>query len=330
MFAINDPSATYKLLWEAFEARGYVCEDFYVHNIHYVKYTSPMGKVWLTKAEQITYPVNPAIVSTISTHKSIAYAFAERARVSIPETIVINSNDKIDDKAIDDLLEKHGSLIVKPENASLSRGLSINLTDKQSVFEALEMANKFSSSLLVQQQVAGEEIRFVILNGKVHAAMLRETAQLVGDGVSKISDLLEIENEARRGLRFTHISYPELDDEIITKHYSRDSIPALGEVIKLASSTMIKGGASIYNVVSNVHESYIKTVVSLAKSIGAEFIVVDLFVQDYTVPQSATNAYFIEFNTAPVLKLFYGARDGVVFDAVPLIVDAIDKHLHAI
>lgn len=328
MFAIDDPSATYKLLWKEFERRGYSYDEFYIHDIHYAQYTSPAGKVWLTRAEQIAYPLNPGTISIISTHKSLAYAFAERAGVSIPATMVINPGKDIDDAAIELLLERHAPLIVKPENASLSRGLSIDLTDKTSVYKALEAANKFSSSLLVQQQVSGEEIRFVVLNGEVKAAMLRETAQVVGDGRTTIAQLIEKENDIRRSLQFAHITYPELSNAIITKDYDEYAIPAEGEVVKLASSTMIKGGASVYNIVDAVHETYKSTVLRLAHSIGAQFIVVDLFVEDYSIPQTATNAYFIEFNTAPVLKLFYGARDGAVFDAVPLLVDAIDRHLH--
>jgi uncharacterized protein (DUF1330 family) len=93
---------------------------------------------------------------------------------------------------------------------------------------------------------------------------------------------------------------------------------------------MIRTGASIYNVIQTVHPSYLQTVENLAQKLGANFIVVDMILRDYTQEQSANNYAFIEFNTTPVLKLFYSCRDGQHYDVVEELADMIDGTLHGV
>jgi cyanophycin synthetase len=173
----------------------------------------------------------------------------------------------------------------------------------------------------------------VVVDGKVKAAILRQTPQLVGDGTSTIAELLENENAARRQLRMQYVSYQPLDSELITQagKQSTEILPK-GEVLTLGLGTMIRTGASVYNVLSEVHPSYIRTAENLAENLGSRFIVVDIMIHDYTKPQSDTNYAFIEFNTAPVFKLFYSCRDGnhydILSDIVPMLDDAISGERH--
>jgi glutathione synthase/RimK-type ligase-like ATP-grasp enzyme len=68
----------------------------------------------------------------------------------------------------------------------------------------------------------------------------------------------------------------------------------------------------MYDIINNLHQGYRETVEAIAKDMNADFIVVDIMLRD---PGEFTNYWFIEFNTSPVLKLFYSCRDGGHFDA---------------
>lgn len=328
MLAVDDPSATYKLLRKEFERRGYAFEEFHIQDKHYVRFTSPDNKSWLTRAERISYPMNDAVVDAIATYKSLSYDFARRFGMNVPETIAVKKNESPDVEAIEHLLQTHASVIVKPEDSSLSKGLTINLRDVSAVIKAIQYAHSYSDAALIQQQVKGEEIRFVVLDGVIRSAILRETAGVMGDGSLTMDELIKKENSLRENLSFEYVGYPQLTANIITKQYDPTYIVPKGERVSLASSTMIKGGASIYDVLTEVHNSYLEIVTHFAQSIGAGFIVIDMFIEDYKTALTDTNAYLIEINKAPVVKLFYGTRDGRVFDAVPMIVDAIHNHLH--
>jgi hypothetical protein len=57
-----------------------------------------------------------------------------------------------------------------------------------------------------------------------------------------------------------------------------------------------------------------------------------MMIHDHTKPQTEDNYTFIEFNTAPVLKMFYSCRDGnhydILGDLVPMINATLTGNSH--
>lgn len=323
----NDPSATYALLEQDFKNRGYDIHETVTPETVNVSFTSPAGAQWNMRADHIWYPGNSKEVREISIYKNKGYAVAQKAGFPVPFTYKVE--EVIDNNVLDDMLRRYTTLIVKPEDSSLGKGLTIGITTRAQLTDAIAAARLVSSSVLVQQQVTGQEVRFTVIEGKVVAALLRETARVVGDGISTVAALIQKENERRSKLVFDVISYPLLDVSIIDKEMLHSTVvPANNEIIELASSTMIRGGCSIYNVLDAIHPTYITEVEKLVAKIGASFIVVDVFCSEYTAEASPENHWLIEFNTAPVLKLFYACRDGRHFDIVPRLVAMIDRRIH--
>lgn len=324
----HDSYATYKLLGREFQKRGYSVSTQTVNDRTRVRYCSPSGKVWETSATNIGYPFNSRFVRDCSINKEIASDYVSDRDMPIPETIYIHSQDQ-GGVELKDLLDRRHRIVIKPAEASLSRGLTIDITDLDTARAAVTFAKRYSSSVVAQQQVTGQEIRFAVLHGKVVAALLRQTPRITGDGISTVADLIRAENIAREDLEFPYISYPQLDEALIDpRHISSSDVLAAGEVLELGHATMIKAGCSIYNVMDEVHQTYIDQVEQIVGGMKAGFIVMDIFIRDHTVAATSDNHWFIEFNTAPVLKLFYGCRDSRHFDIVPLLVSEIDEHLH--
>lgn len=325
----QDPYATYKLLRRAFEERGYSYTEEDRDGRLYVTFTSPLGKEWCFHAARIKYPFTSKRVRELSIHKERAYDFVSSLGVSVPFTRYVARNETPSAEEVAQLLGQYSKLIVKPANSSLSRGLTLDIQTDGQLYDALEYARDFKSDVLIQEQVEGEEVRFIVMRGKVRAALLRQTARVVGDGVSTVASLVRAENEQRKTLVFPLIRYPQLTKSMIDPSYFNDqTVLGAGEVKELNRATMIKNGCSVYNVVDRVHPSYIALVEQLASSVDTDFIVADLFLRDFTKPRREGDYWFIEFNTSPVLKLCYGCRDGRMFDVIPLLVDAIDLWLH--
>lgn len=328
MDAEKDPSASYKLLREEFSKRGYFTSEEYDGNKLMVTYAGPNGKIWKTSAEQISYPFSTKEVRQITINKGCAYGFVENLGYSIPFTRLVEKGEKIKKDEAIVLIKRFGKLIVKPLKASLARGLTLNITTFWQLKRAISKARKFNKSVLIQQQVEGEEIRFTVIDGKLVSALLRRTPRVIGDGHSTVAELIRAENIVRESLRFKHISYPQLTKKIVNKAYFKSkTVLKEGEVLELNRATMIKNGASVYDVRPKIHPDYIEAVEKIVAKLGAKFVAVDMFVQDYTKKMGKNNYYFIEFNTSPVLKLFFGCRDNVMFDVVPPLVDVIEKYI---
>lgn len=324
----SDTNASYKLLSEALAELGYTTSEKMVQDHLYVTYTSPSGHEWMTRAAHLKYPFTAEKVLMLAKDKAEATEFAVKKGLNAPASLKI-SKGNIDADALDDFLKRYDRLVVKPLDRSLSMGLTTDIQTEQKALNAIKKAMKFSDSVLLQEQVFGEEIRFALVDGKVVSALLRRTPRVVGDGVSTIAQLLDRENEARRNVQFSLTKYPELTDELITRRLDKSKVPADGEVIELSRATMISRGCSVYDVLEELDESYIRLVENLADDLDTEFIVIDVFIRDFHEPATGQNHWFIEFNTAPVLKLFYSCRDGNMHDIVPTLAQAIDKKIHA-
>jgi D-alanine-D-alanine ligase-like ATP-grasp enzyme len=328
MYIKDDPYASYKLLRTEFLKKGYTIDEEVINDHRFVTYKSLQGGAWRTAAALLKYPCIADDVHRISRHKELAYAYAERRGVKIPGTHTLQKNETLDAATAEQLLARYETVIVKPSDASLSRGLTVNIRLQGELTRAIAHARAIADTILIQEQVEGEEVRFTVIDGKVVAALLRQTPRVTGDGISTVSQLIAAENAARKTLIFPYISYPQLDDTIIPATYlASDRVLADGEVLELNRATMIKNGCSIYDVVDQVHESYKATVEQLVSDLDARFLVVDIFMKDFRTPQTEDNYWFIEFNTSPVLKLYYACRDGKMFDIAPRLASSIDAGL---
>jgi D-alanine-D-alanine ligase-like ATP-grasp enzyme len=329
MFIKNDPYASYKLMREEFEKRGYSIETERIKDSRQATFTSPSGHVWQTLVAHLSYPFTSKRIRNISIDKDKSYVLARSMGVTIPYTQVINENDILPTDEVSSLLDRFNRLIVKPTKASLSRGLTLDINSVSELNEAIAYARTVSPKVMVQEQVDGEEIRFTVIDGQVKAAILRRTPRVIGDGVSTIAQLIDKENVERHKLQFPYITYPLLTADIIDPLFlTSDRVLDQGEIFELNRATMIKNGCSVYDVLDDMSPSYIKPVEALVRELGAKFIVVDMFLKDFTKEKDDTNYWFIEFNTSPVLKLFYGCRDGKMYDIVPVLVDTIDKWIN--
>ncbi|HSH17845.1 MAG TPA: hypothetical protein VK978_00525 [Candidatus Saccharimonadales bacterium] len=323
----NTPTAARKsfspfnMLSRELGSRGYSIA-FLPLSPKYIVVTAPNGWQWVSRWAALSYPFVTVAAKQISINKTLAYQFADHYGVSIPKTLYLPEDA---DKA-EAFVEQFAPVIVKPAAASGSHGLTLNITDYDALSSAITEARQYSQRVIVQQQFIGSEVRITVAEGEAVSIILRQPARVVGDGTSTVAQLIAAENEARKDLQFEQIPYPQLTDAIIAPELMTSQyIPATGEVVELSKNSLTSGGASLYEITDDIHPSYVEIALKLARALNPEFMVVDLMIQDYAVPQTDDNYTFIEFNTAPSLRLYCGMRTGKMFDMPAKIVDMLDK-----
>lgn len=328
----DDAHASYLLLKNELQRRGFATRQYTVVDRDYAEYIHPNGAVWLTRREHFSYPLNHGAIMEMADNKTLAYEWMSQFDVSIAWSTIVNDLDELRDQDMANWLKTHKKVVVKPESSSASRGLTLDITTvgdlKKAIAHARE-ATQFTDNILVQQQVAGEEIRLTLLDGKVVAVLLRQPLQVVGDGRATLGELIERENIERQKISsISMVPYGKVEDFIKPEFLARTKeVIANGEVLTLADSTLISGGASVFNIMDDVDPTYIQFAEQVVKRLGAAFIVMDLLTADYTAPMSRANTYFNEFNKAPALKMFYACRDGKNYDIVPLLGNAIARRM---
>lgn len=323
----SDKYASYKLLAEELSRMGYTVLEHVDNDKTIVTFTSPDGEVWSTRATTLRYPFTTPTVVALSTNKEEATKHVLAKGLNAPATLRL-VKDSFDEMAIEDFLRKYKRIVVKPLDRSLSLGLTTDILTLQKALRAVKKAAEYSSGVILQEQVFGDEVRFAVIDGKVSAALMRRTPRVIGDGVSTVAELVKIENKQREAIDFSLVEYPLLTQELIHKSVDMSAVPDKGEVVELSRATMISRGCSVYDVLDEIHPSYIDIVEQLVRELDAGFIVVDIFLKDFREPAADDNYWFIEFNTSPVLKLFYSCRDGKMHDIIPVLAKAVDKKIH--
>lgn len=294
------------------EPRGYIFEDFVLgtRNIVYTKITSPTNASIVLQRRGLIPPFTTTSAQGLFLNKSSMYDLARLYGINTPLTLAVARAD-YNLEQVSDFLNATEAVIVKPHNSYGSNGLTLDITTKPQLEGAIAAAFKFSSLLLVQRQFYGEEIRFLAVNGKVCAALIRRKAHVVGDGILSVSKLIARENQIRERIVDTYVAYPQLNAMLVEEElFNSEYIPAKDEVVELNKSTLIRGGASIYSILDQIHPSYIAMVESIAVQFGTGYLAIDLMFHDHTKAASKDNYVFLEVNTKPVLSMFYSCRDG--------------------
>jgi D-alanine-D-alanine ligase-like ATP-grasp enzyme len=312
------------MLREELLRRGYKFEQANMAR-RYGKFTAPNGASWLTHTGMLAYPFVSQIAHRIGKSKLISGDFARLYDLHVPATLVA-SDDTATQLAF---LKEHGSrLVVKPHNGYGSHGLTLGVSTAEEMTQAIRHAQKYSQQVLLQEFAEGEEVRLTIMNGKTVSSIHRETPRLIGDGVSTIVQLLEAENRDRAGQPVEILPYPQLAEPLIsTDGLDMAAVPGRGHIVRLGTSSLVSGGASLYDITDTIDPSYTVLAERLAEAISPSFLVVDLLIKDYRVPATDDSYVFLECNTSPSLRLYYGIRGGGGYDIVPQLADLIDESL---
>lgn len=320
---------SFRLLADYLEDNGCVVQtlDLGSDTGTYVTIRSLRGGQMIMNADHPTYPFASAAARNIYKDKQKSYYLVESLGLTTPATLVTDGYDK----EAQEFLDRHGKVIVKPRSGQGSRGLSLNITNADMLRAAIDKALIGSKGgVLLQRQFIGEEVRFMLFNGHVEAALLREKPHVIGDGVATIRQLIELENEARRSITHSAVPYPQLDDSVIDSMYLTSHIvPKAGERVELGLGTMIRTGASIYDIRTTIHQSYLAIAEKIAEKFGKGILAIDIMIADLFQPAEPENYIFLEMNNDPALILFYSCRDGHNVDIVgqhlgPMLINAIE------
>ncbi|WP_338452528.1 bifunctional glutamate--cysteine ligase GshA/glutathione synthetase GshB [Niallia oryzisoli] len=202
--------------------------------------------------------------------------------------------------------------VVKPKTTNYGIGISIfkdgaNYEDYQ---QALKLAFKEDSSVLVEEFINGTEYRFFVLNDQVYAVLLRIPANVKGDGKHTIEEL--VTNKNRDPLRGRDHRTPlelirlgELEKLMLKgQGYRMDSIPEKDVIIYLRENSNISTGGDSIDVTDLIPDDYKKIAVDAVAALGVKICGIDLIIEDTRVPATNKNAYgIIEANFNPSMYM---------------------------
>jgi GNAT-family acetyltransferase (TIGR03103 family) len=171
----------------------------------------------------------------------------------------------------------------------------------EAVAAAIASARTVSDGrVLVEQHVAGEDLRLVVIDYKLVAAAIRRPPRVVGDGQSTIRALIDRQSRRRAAATGGESRIP-VDDEAVRclaeQGLELDQALPYGAEITVRKAANLHAGGTIHDVTAEVHPRLVDAAVRAARAIeipvaGIDFVVASPQRPDYV---------FIEANERPGL-----------------------------
>ena len=202
-----------------------------------------------------------------------------------------------------------GQVVLKPASLNKGKGVFVGIS---SVEDLKKKYSRISSySCVLEEQLKGDEHRFLVVGGRVVAVARRTAANIIGDGESKIKELIERKNKKRMESIVHRKNIVKIDDELLSyingKGYDLDSVPDLSERVFLREVSNVSMGGDSEDVTGNVHESFIEIAERIWDVFNDRAVYgVDLICSDITKPAEEVGYGVIEINNRPMLAGLHG------------------------
>ena len=223
--------------------------------------------------------------------KNITKIILEKENISVPigycfDTLenALSKFEEINNK----ILIKKTKFIIKPTTTNFGLGISI-IYDKTTFEEYknyLNIAFSLAEQVIVEQFIEGKEYRFFILEHKCIAVCERIPANVIGDGLSSIEELVKIKNEdPRRGVGHTtpleKIGLNETEKTYLSKqNLTIKSVPKKNEQIFLRANSNVSTGGEPIDLTDEMPDFFKEVAVSTTKIVNTKICGVDLIIPD--------------------------------------------------
>lgn len=230
--------------------------------------------------------------------KRLTRRLVSEAGVAVPRARLATFDDA--DHAF---LAEVGEVVVKPTRGEQGKGITVGIGAdhrRSRLAAALARARAQHPEVLIEQRVRGQDLRLVVIDGRVVAAALRLPPEIIGTGDHSIRDLIAAESRRRSASTGGESRIP-LDDvtesTVAESGWGLDDVLAEGTRLRVRHTANLHQGGTIHDVTAQVNPELSRVAVCAAEAIGIPVTGIDLLVPDIAGAEYA----FIEANERPGL-----------------------------
>ncbi len=266
-----------------------------------------------------------AIAESIAQDKELTRSFLRAVGVPVPEGRPVASADD----AVAAAADIGYPVVVKPQYGNQGRGVATNLQTPQEVRSAYEAALHEEATVVLERHATGDDYRLLVVGDRVIAVARREPAQVIGDGVHTIKELIGIANQdPRRGDdHSTCLSKIPLDavslSVVASQGYTPQSIPESSARVLIRRNANLSTGGAATDVTDWVHPLVAARAIDAARVIGLDIAGVDMVAQDISRPLEDQGGVVVEVNAAPGLRMHLEPSGGAPRPVGEAIVDLL-------
>lgn len=197
-------------------------------------------------------------------------------------------------------LERHGNLVVKPADGEQGKGITVNVSSEEELETAIERASRVCSKVLLEEMVAGTDLRIIVIDYQVVAAAVRKPPQITGDGRHSILELVKKQSRRREKASQGESRIPldeELKRTIGRAGYALDDVLPPGRELEVRKTANLHTGGTIHDVTGELHPDLAKAARQAAHVLGIPVTGLDFLVPSWKEPDYV----IIEANERPGL-----------------------------
>ena len=225
-------------------------------------------------------------------------------------------------------------LVIKPKSTNFGLGISIfpNGTNEKNLVKGLEIAFSEDSTILIEPFIKGKEYRFLVIGDETVAVLHRVPANVTGDGISTIQQLISQKNvDPLRGKGYkTPLEKIEIDENLKLfleqKGLTIHSVLPKGELQYLRENSNISTGGDSIDVTDQVPEVFKQIAVKASQAVGAKICGVDMMIEALEDEHSAYAIIELNFNPAIHIHSYpYQGTERNVAEKILKLVELIEK-----
>jgi GNAT-family acetyltransferase (TIGR03103 family) len=230
--------------------------------------------------------------------KRLTRRLVSEAGITVPRARLATFDD-----ADYDFLREVGEVVVKPTRGEQGKGITVGIvadSGPEELAAALARAQEQHPEVLIEQRVAGNDLRLVVIDGRVVAAALRLPPEVIGTGDHSVRELILAASRRRSAATGgeSRIPVDEVTEATIAEAgWKLDDVLPEGTRLCVRHTANLHQGGTIHDVTSQVNAELCRVGVAAADAIGIPVTGIDLLVPDVAGEDYA----FIEANERPGL-----------------------------
>jgi cyanophycin synthetase len=295
-----------------------------------------------------------AIGVDIAGDKMLAKQLLRRAGIAVAEGVVALSAPE----AVQAFNQVGAPVVIKPLNGNHGKCVTVGIRTPAEAGQAYRRAAAGSGSgaVIVESYVPGTDYRVLVVDGRVIAAAELRPPSVTGDGVARISDLVdELNADPRRGDGHSRVLTKVVIDDAVLAHLAAaglrpDSVPAAGQEVSLRRNGNLSTGGTSKDVTDQIHADVADMCRRAAAAAGLDICGLDVRLADISAPLHDTRhpatlrpaaqnsgahhpgahhpgahhpGAVIEINACPGLRMHLAPAEGTHRDVADAIIDRI-------
>lgn len=254
-------------------------------------------------------PLDTHTTLAVAGNKPVVYGLLAEAGLRVPRHVSYTAADLRPARRF--MAEIPGGCVVKPaRNTGGGTGVTTGIRSGAQLVRATVAATGFSPTLLIEEQMPGENYRLLYLDGDFLDAIVRQPPFVLGDGRSSVHDLVRAANEARvrGGAGIGQVlleSDLDLRRTLAGQGLRPSSVPAPGRRVVLKTVINQNSGSDNVAASDRLCAEVVADGARAAAAVGVRLAGVDVITTDPSVPLARSGGVIGEVNTTPGFYYHY-------------------------